>query len=181
MHTAYLSLGSNQGNRALHLAEACDLLSEHQIKIIRRSPIYETAPWGFVADTLFLNAVIEVTTPLDPYALHRAIMEVESALGRTRVNLDPVQQPYVSRSIDLDVLFFDDLILTDHSLTIPHPRLHMRNFVLVPMVDLASGFRHPLLNLRMDELLAASIDAADARYHGPWPEHTIHTVVSIFT
>jgi len=170
MHKAYLSLGSNQGDRIGHLAEACLRLQSRNLTIIKRSPVYETAPWGFAADTPFLNAVIEVHTSLEPEQLHQLMMETETSMGRIRETADESTPRYSSRCIDLDLLFYDDLMLQNDRLSIPHPRLHLRNFVLVPLSDIAPGFMHPILNLPIKELLSDSPDTTAVVPFGLWPD-----------
>jgi 2-amino-4-hydroxy-6-hydroxymethyldihydropteridine diphosphokinase len=170
MHKAYLSLGSNQGDRIGHLAEACLRLQSQNLTIIKRSPIYETAPWGFAADTPFLNAVIEVHTSLEPEQLHQLMMETETSMGRKREAPGATSHKYTSRCIDLDLLFYDDLMLDNNGLTIPHPRLHLRNFVLAPLADIAPDFTHPAFNLLVNELLSASSDTTAAKPLGSWQE-----------
>lgn len=147
MHAIFLSLGTNLGNRAANLRAALAGLAPH-IRVRRVSPVYETEPWGFTDQPAFLNQVIEAETFLDPKDLLAYLKKLEEDLGR---------QPtfrYGPRIIDLDVLFYDDLVLVIEGLIIPHPRLAERAFVLVPLADLAPDWLHPVLNRPVRDLLA---------------------------
>lgn len=168
MHLVYLSIGSNQGNRMEYLSAACTRLESHQTMISARSPVYETAPWGFSAGTPFLNAVLEVETLLDPSALYRVMKSIEEEMGRIRDVSQSKSDGYESRCIDLDVLFYDDLILETPELTVPHPKLHLRNFVLVPMADLNRHLIHPVLKLTIHQLLEISEDSLGVQHFGVW-------------
>ena len=135
-HTVYLALGTNLGDRLGNLQAALEaLLSDVQISAV--SQIYETPPWGYLDQPDFLNQVLKGDTDLEPMELLRSLKQIEMDLGR---------QPgvrYGPRQIDLDILFYDELILETPKLTIPHPRLAERAFVLVPLADLAPDLCHP--------------------------------------
>jgi len=146
-HIVYISLGSNLGNRSHNLKEAIASLRP-QMDVKAKSKVYETPPWGYTEQDKFLNQVIKVKTYVEPESLLKHLKRLEVALGR---------QPtfhYGPRLIDLDILFFDNLILNTPSLTLPHPHLHERSFVLVPMMDIAPDLVHPLKNKSIRELLA---------------------------
>lgn len=129
-HRAYLGLGSNVGDRDAMLAGAREALEASGVRVRRVSPVYETAPVGPVPQPDFLNQVLEVETDLDPRGLLRACRSVEASLGRVRtVRWGP-------RTIDVDVLVFDDAAVAEPDLVIPHPELHRRAFVLRPLADL---------------------------------------------
>ena len=136
MRTAYISLGSNQGDRLALLREAVRLLDETDgIKVTRISPVYETDPVGYRDQPAFLNIVVEVETSLEPHALLAACQSIENKLGRVRtIRWGP-------RTIDLDIILIDDLEIGDDTLTIPHPRAKERAFVLVPLAEIAPSAR----------------------------------------
>jgi len=140
--TAYLGLGSNLGSRWGSLRLALAMLEEPhgEIRVLRTSQVYETPPWGFTDQPDFLNCVVEITTALNPHLLLQRAKEVEEEMGR---------QPgprYGPRPIDLDIVLYGDLSLDGPDLQIPHPRLHLRAFALVPLAELAPSLVHPVLN-----------------------------------
>lgn len=143
----FLGLGTNLGERETNLQEAKDALSP-QVKALRESPIYVTPPWGYEDQPDFLNQVIEVRTRLEPPALLRCLKSIELALGREKTFR------YGPRLIDLDILFFGQRVIQEENLQIPHPRLHERAFVLVPLNDLAPDFMHPVLGETIRDLLS---------------------------
>lgn len=153
MIRVYLSLGSNQGDRLGSLLKASKLIDLQIGKIAKFSPVFESEPWGFQADTSFYNMVIEVETNLNSKKILSTILEIEKSLGRERLGKE-----YSSRSIDIDILFFGDRIVADENLKIPHPKMHLRKFVLKPMDDIAPDFVHPFLHKSIAELLAESVD-----------------------
>ena len=136
MTTVYLGLGSNLGDRKQNLARALELLSQH-LKIEQVSSIYETEPVGYEQQPLFLNAVCRISTELDPEKLLRLAKEIEAKLGRTP------SFPNAPRPIDIDILLYGDEVFSDKELTIPHPRLAERAFVLVPLAEMAPDLVHP--------------------------------------
>ncbi|MGA2111123.1 MAG: GTP cyclohydrolase MptA [Anaerolineales bacterium] len=148
LHTVYLGLGSNLGDRARNLAEALEQLQQ-QVTLLRVSPCYETEPWGITDQPRFYNLVCSGETHLAPAQLLPFLKEVETRLGRQ----DGVR--YGPRLIDLDILFYDDLILDAPGLVIPHPRLHERAFVLAPLADIAPGLVHPARGETVTQMLAA--------------------------
>jgi len=146
-HTIYLALGTNLGNRLANLRAALSALPP-QMTVVAKSHIYETPPWGYTEQDAFLNQVVRAETYLEPQPLLKHIKRLETALGRA-----PTFQNG-PRLIDIDILFYDDLVLDTPSLVIPHPRLHERAFVLVPLNDIAPELAHPVLKKTVQELLA---------------------------
>jgi 2-amino-4-hydroxy-6-hydroxymethyldihydropteridine diphosphokinase len=147
--TVYLSLGSNVGERERMLQSALDLLNTLGVAIKRVSSVYETEPVDFKEQRFFLNLVAEAETELFPMMLLDRIQKIELALGRKRSGL-----PKGPRTIDIDILLYGAARVHSARLTIPHPRMHDRRFVLAPMCELAPGLRHPELGGTMRELLA---------------------------
>jgi 2-amino-4-hydroxy-6-hydroxymethyldihydropteridine diphosphokinase len=141
-----LALGTNLGEREKNLEFARAALAP-EVKIVEESPIYETPPWGYTEQPKFLNQVVKAETNLSPEALLSYLKEIESQLGRRQTIR------YGPRVIDLDILFYDDVVLSQSGLTIPHPHLHKRAFVLVPLADLAPDMQHPILNQSVSEIL----------------------------
>lgn len=146
-HTVYLALGSNLGNRLGNLKRTVAALPP-QMEVKAKSHVYETPPWGYEDQPKFLNQVIQVKTYLAPEALLKHIKRLEVMLGRK------ASFQYGPRLIDIDILFYDDLVLDTPSLVIPHPRLHERSFVLLPLMDIAPDLVHPILKKSVKELLA---------------------------
>jgi len=146
-HTVYLSLGTNIGNRAENLKQAITSLSP-QMRVKKKSKVFETPPWGYTDQEPFLNQIVKVTTYLDPEPLLKHLKRLEVALGRKATFR------YGPRLIDLDILFFDDLVLSTPILTIPHPHVHDRGFVLVPMMDIAPDHMHPVMKKSIREMIA---------------------------
>jgi len=146
MQTVFIGVGTNLGDRLANLRAAIDSLAP-EIRVTRESTVYETPPWGFKEQPAFLNMVIEAETSLAPRTLLHHLKEKESALGRVKSFRNGPRQ------IDLDILFYENLILEEENLTIPHPRLHERGFVLVPLAEITPRFEHPRLKKNIAELL----------------------------
>lgn len=148
MAVVYLGLGSNIADRTQHLVRACAVLHHHPvIEVAAVSALYRTAPVGVTAQPWFLNAVIRLHTTLSPAALLSVTQATERRLGRVST------RRWGPRCIDLDILLYDEVEMQTPYLTIPHPRLHERAFVLVPLAELAPDLRLPS-GARVDELLA---------------------------
>jgi 2-amino-4-hydroxy-6-hydroxymethyldihydropteridine diphosphokinase / dihydropteroate synthase len=151
-HRAFIGLGANLGDRTQNLREAIRRLGEvAEVKLA--SSVYETEPWGFEGQPKFLNQVVEVETELGPEELLQGLKGIEVAMGREE------SFRYGPRKIDLDILFYDDVRHTSDSLTIPHPALPERAFVLIPLQEIAPGFMHPELHRSISDL-AEGIDKA---------------------
>jgi len=146
-HTVYLSLGTNLGDRAANLKQAITSLPP-QMRVKAKSNVYETPPWGYAEQDAFLNQVVKVTTYLEPEPLLKHLKRLEVALGRKATFR------YGPRLIDLDILFFDDLVHESPALTIPHPHVHERGFVLLPMMDIAPDHVHPVTKRSIREMIA---------------------------
>ena len=145
---AILSLGSNLGNRLELLQKALILLENASLNLTALSSIYETPAWGFES-TPFYNACAQIETSLSPQELLSHFLQVEAQLGRIRQQTEG----YTARKLDIDLLFYDGLVVATDTLTLPHPKLHIRNFVLVPLQEIAPQWEHPILNLPVTELL----------------------------
>ncbi|MBP5317904.1 MAG: 2-amino-4-hydroxy-6-hydroxymethyldihydropteridine diphosphokinase [Paludibacteraceae bacterium] len=152
LHTVYLGLGSNLGDRASLLQQAEDLLRRNVGPITARSKQYETAPEGFESTNNFLNMVVRIETVLNPQFLRRATEDIERRLGRSQKSRNGV---YHDRTIDIDILYYDQRVYRYCGLVLPHPRLHERQFVLKPLCDIAPDELHPGLGKTNRQLLRA--------------------------
>jgi len=146
MSKAYLLLGSNKGNRLAFINQATDDICKRAGNIITHSMIYETEPWGFSDNTNFLNQVLIIETDLKPQQLLAELFDIELKMGRVKT------KHFTSRIIDIDILFYDNLIIKSEALTIPHPQLHKRMFTLIPLSEIAPNFIHPVLNKDLQTL-----------------------------
>lgn len=158
-HHVYIALGSNQGDRLENLQAAVAALPP-EVQIEKRSRIYETEPWGYTDQPDFLNQVVAGETALDPRRVLTHLKAIEDDLGRQETFR------YGPRVIDLDLLFYDDLVSQAPDLAVPHPRLHERAFVLVPLADIAPSLRHPVSRKTVQEMLRG-VDVAGIR---PYPD-----------
>jgi 2-amino-4-hydroxy-6-hydroxymethyldihydropteridine diphosphokinase len=156
-HRAFIGLGTNLGDRAANYRQAIQRIGQlPETRIVRHSSIYETEPMGDV-EGVFLNSVVELETEMSAEVLMRRLLAIERAMGRKRRAGRKTAAPrrkYRPRIIDLDLLFFDKEIIHTSPLTVPHPLLHERRFVLAPMAELAPALIHPELNVSISELLA---------------------------
>jgi len=153
MKKVFLGLGSNLGNREEILSDAIKKIGESIGKIVSASSLYETDPWGFMSDLNFLNMVLCIETELTPSGIIGRILMIESQLGRIRC-----ESQNSSRKIDIDILLYDNDIIKEQALKIPHPRMHERKFVLVPLCEIAPDIVHPGLKKSVKELLKSCKD-----------------------
>jgi len=141
MCKVYLGLGSNQGDRFSNIQKAIHAIESEIGEVRKSSSYYETEPWGFTDKTFFINQVIEVSTDLSPIKVLNHILLIEKHLGRNR---KLTEQKYESRTIDIDILFYDNRIISEPNLQIPHPHIHERGFVLKPLNEICPSFLHPV-------------------------------------
>jgi 2-amino-4-hydroxy-6-hydroxymethyldihydropteridine diphosphokinase len=159
MSQFYLSLGTNLGDRPQNLQRALELL-EQRVVLTAVSALYETAPWGYADQPAFLNICVRGATSLTPHQLLRACQDVEQEVGRTQTF------KWGPRLIDIDILFYDERVIADEALTIPHPFLSERAFVLAPLADIAPDFVHPRTGETVVEMLAHEYTTAVTRLPG---------------
>ncbi len=161
MAIAYLSLGSNEGDRQALLRAALAEIGHTCGQLVRCSSLYETAPWGVADQPYFLNIAAAITTTLPPGELLECLKQVEKNLGRERT------VHWGQRTIDIDILFYDDLVIDQPDLSVPHPRLHERRFVLAPMAEIAPQLVHPTLHKTTSGLLEGNPDTLEVKNIGP--------------
>ena len=154
LRTTYLSLGTNQGNKLKNLQKAIDFIGDNVGLVRKISSVYKTASWGFESDDFF-NICIEVATSLNPDDLLRKLQQIESDLGKVNNN----SSVYKDRPIDIDILFFDDEIIFSKELMVPHKEILNRNFVLIPLAEIAPNFIHPNEHIRIQTCAANWTDS----------------------
>lgn len=153
----FLSLGANIGDRVSSLNNAIELLETRCGNIVQKSHIYESEAWGFKSKNLFLNMCIEINSKLSISAFAAEIQIIEKILGRIKKHENNI---YSDRLIDIDIIFFDSEIINSPNLTIPHPRMHKRRFVLVPLAEIAAEKIHPVFKKTTSELLRECSDVS---------------------
>jgi 2-amino-4-hydroxy-6-hydroxymethyldihydropteridine diphosphokinase len=153
MQKLYLLLGGNLGDKKTIFSEVRTLLNEHVGPITAESVIYETEPWGFESDDLFWNQALELLTDLQPEEVLEQTQQIEMNTGRVRKEVQ-----YTSRVIDIDILFYGNLIINKDNLVVPHPRIQERRFVLVPLCEIAPDLIHPIVQKSINQILQESTD-----------------------
>ena len=146
MTKIYLLIGSNMGERITHLSQASDKIQREIGHITAKSRIYGTQPWGVTQQADFLNQALEVETSLSPHDVLTKIHAIEDDLGRIRGD------KWAERVIDIDILLFSNKIINEPNLQIPHAHLHERNFALIPLMDIAGEFEHPVLKQNIEDI-----------------------------
>ena len=157
MEKCYVLFGSNMGDKSAIFEQACALINNRCGQIVGVSSAFLSEPWGFEANEWFLNRLIVVETELEPDELMIQLLDIENELGRVR---HPEMEGYSSRPIDLDILYFGDRVVQTERITVPHPRLYLRRFALMPLCELVPNMLHPILQLTQTELLACCPDTA---------------------
>ena len=135
---AFIGIGTNSGGREGNIDTALNLIAGKSGSILKLSPVYETEPWGFISTEKFLNLIVEIDTWLGPADLLGSLLAIETLMGRRRDG-----SGYTSRVIDLDIIFYDSIVLASGGIVIPHPMMQERKFVLVPLCDIAPEFIDP--------------------------------------
>ncbi len=146
MSRVFIGIGSNLGDRRANCRAAVRMLEERGIRVVKTSALIETEPWGVKEQPPFINMALEAETELDPQMLLGALKDIERALGRQET------LRWGPRTVDLDILFYDDLVMNGETLRIPHPLLHARDFVLIPLAGIAPDKVHPILKKTIAEL-----------------------------
>lgn len=159
MSKIILLLGGNKGGVIQVLDAACRMISEKAGTIIDMSQDYESEPWGFQTNQWFINRAVELETNLNPSDLLNCLQQIEKEMGRTAKTIDG----YEDRAIDIDILFYDRQVIDQPQLTIPHPRIAERRFVLLPLSEKWGSLLHPVLGLTIDQLLEQCADASEVR------------------
>ena len=146
IHTAYVALGSNLGDKEANLRKALELLQERGVEVVKTSSFICTEPYGVTDQPQFLNGVCEVRTSLVPLALLHTLLEIEQEMGRVRL------RHWGERNIDLDLLLYEDVVMDTPELKLPHPDMQNRDFVLLPLAEIAPELVHPILQKSIEEL-----------------------------
>jgi len=153
----FLSLGSNAGDRKKNMEDACLLIEKAHIKVLRSSSIYETQPVDYLSQPWFLNQMLEVSTTLLPDDLLDVVKKIETKLGRTK------SIPKGPRKIDIDIILAGEFIQLTSRLEIPHPEMHKRNFVLIPLREMAPDVMHPILKKNIESLVKENDDPSEIK------------------
>lgn len=162
MKNVYLLLGSNSGDKIKILKKAAALISQKIGHLKLLSSIYQTEPWGNKDQPAFLNQVLLAETKLQPLEVLKYILEIEKAEGRVRT------EKWTPRTLDIDILYYDDQIIVSSELKVPHAELHNRKFTLIPLAEIAPDFKHPVFNLTNKEILARCKDELGVKKLSPF-------------
>jgi 2-amino-4-hydroxy-6-hydroxymethyldihydropteridine diphosphokinase len=162
MKIVFLGIGSNLANRQHNLEQAVAGINEVIGHVLQVSSMYETEPWGFQSAEKFLNMVVKSETDLKPLEVLEKIFMIESLLGRVRG-----PERYSSRLIDIDILLYENLIIEEINLKVPHPLMQERKFVLIPLCEIAPKWIHPLLGKSIEELLESCVDRSEVKKFCP--------------
>ena len=157
MNNAVLLLGSNVGARLLNLERACNEIESKLGKITQRSSVYETAPWGNPDQEEFLNRIVKVDSFCQADQMMERIISIEKEMGRVRT------KKWEPRIIDIDILFYNDEIISNENLIVPHPGIHLRKFALMPLAELMPDYLHPVLKKSIAELLREVNDSLEVK------------------
>ena len=152
MNTVYIQLGSNITGRRSFITRSIQQIEKNIGEIIATSSVFETTPWGSENQNNFLNSVIKIKTPFDAFKVLRKSQEIENNLGRKRI------KKWGKRTIDIDILFYNNEIINTDNLNIPHPLIHQRKFVLIPLSEIAPNYIHPMLKKNVSNLLSECED-----------------------
>lgn len=147
MNRVYVAFGTNIGDKNKNIEKAIEMMKDRGLKVIKMSQIYKTEPYGYTEQPEFLNGVLEVLTDLDAVNVLKILLEIEKDMGRVR------EFKWGPRIIDLDILFFNDEIIDEKDLKVPHPDMQNREFVLKPLCDIAPNFIHPVLKKSVKDML----------------------------
>ncbi len=153
--TAYLLIGSNKGDRKTFLAQAVEKIHRMVGRVTQKSKLYETQAWGVTNQSDFINQAVAVETSLNPHKLLEQILKIENEMGRERTT------KWAERTIDIDILLYDNFVVNEPNLVIPHPELPKRNFALIPLMEIAGEFEHPVLGLTIEDIYMESKDPLD--------------------
>ena len=152
---AYLLLGSNEGDKLQYLKQATQAIEKRLGKIMSSSKHYETQAWGLTAQEDFINQAVVIETALSVEQLLANIQHIENDLGRVR------SEKWASRTIDIDILLFDDIVINKKDLVVPHPHLHERNFALIPLMEIAGDIEHPVLKKTIEDIYFSCTDPSE--------------------
>jgi 2-amino-4-hydroxy-6-hydroxymethyldihydropteridine diphosphokinase len=158
MNTVFLSIGTNIGQREENLKRAVKMIEREAGSVKASSSVYETEPWEMAVSNLFLNMVLKIETLLTSHILLETLLDIEDKMGRRRESSE-----YSSRIIDIDILFFNNLIINNNDLVVPHPFIARRRFVLEPLAEIAPQFIHPVLEKSIELLLELCTDKCVVR------------------
>ena len=161
MNDIFLLTGGNMGDRLHNLQQAYVLIEKSAGKVTKKSSIYETAAWGYTEQAPFLNQVVCINSELEPEKLLQQLLTIEQELGRKRI------EKMGPRIIDIDILFYGNLVVSEAGLIVPHPRIAERRFVLMPLNEIAANFVHPVYYKTVSDLLILCPDPLDVKIYQP--------------